>query len=366
MWLFWIACTPNGPVDSAVDTDEVATVDADPPFEPTTVGTVSGSATWGVDFSAAAEAAGYVDCDYSRSWSNGLEDQSTPWLCPTCGPRLWRVDAAVVSGREACYDRISANAPAEVEWLGVADGAFYRANRLNLRLSEQGAVTGGDAAATLVNDTDFQFQDASGGTFDATFHIEGALTFGTATGDPAWGMRPPAAYACGWPKRDRAAYAGDYRLDLGEPLPDGVFDDACGEPVRLDDLGGEWLVVDVAARDCGPCRVMAEGANAFVAGMAAKGVQVRTVTLLAPTLSDTLAITPTDQLVEWADGYALTDPVLADRGYGVWVMGEAAPRVSGEDFGYPTWAVVGPDGNVRALHVGFGSWDAVAAVVDAG
>lgn len=366
-WAF--ACAPGadtdvGVVDTDVDPDPDTDVDTDP-FTPIPVTTVSGGATWNVDFGADAEAAGYVDCAYARAWTGGLQDLSAPWLCPGCGDAVWRADAAVTEGR-ACYDRIASRAPSPLEWLGAADGSFWRASRQHLLMTAQGGLTGDASAATFVHDTEFTFTDADGTDLAATFHIEGALTFGTGEGDPLWGMRAPPSYACGWPRRDGPAYAGDYVVDVGTTLPDALMADQCGQPVRLEDFIGTWLVIDVSARDCGPCQQMATDAPAFLADRAAAGVPVRTITLLAPSLSDTLGITSKDQLVEWADGFGLEDPVLSDRGYGMWVLGAGAERMTGEDFGYPTWVVVGPDGKVRGANVGYGGWDAIGAVIDAG
>jgi hypothetical protein len=35
-------------------------------------------------------------------------------------------------------------------------------------------------------------------------------------------MHVPETYACGWPKSTATAYTGDYRLRIGEIVPDGV------------------------------------------------------------------------------------------------------------------------------------------------
>ena len=94
MWLFLtLACSK--PVDSDVadsnpvdETDVIDTsvdlntdLDTATPEHDTTVLGLAGGATWAVDFDAAAEAAGYVDCSYHRTYGDGIELQNIPWLC---------------------------------------------------------------------------------------------------------------------------------------------------------------------------------------------------------------------------------------------------------------------------------------------
>jgi hypothetical protein len=311
------------------------------------VESLAGTITWRVDFDAAAEANGKVDCDYTRTYA-AEEDRSAPWLCPDCAV-VFRADATLTEGAD-CFASISTRAASGLEWIGWTDaGVFRRGPRENVPLTEQGRATVDAGTLTTVNEVDSKVGDDQ-------FHflVEGTFTRGRTLADPLHGWRSPAAYACGWPVRGAPAYGGDWTVAVGTPVPDGIFRDACGEPVRLHDLvGGRFVLIDVSAFDCGPCRAMAAGETAFVEGMAAEGIEVEVVTLLAPTLSAVLDPTPTTLLEQWRDSYELHGPVLGDRGWGYALVSPATPDGS---LSYPTSLLVSPDGVVIDVHVGFGSW----------
>lgn len=342
------------PLDFDADT-------ATPDHVETVIG-ASGGATWSVDFDADAEAAGYVDCSYHRSWVHGAELRNAPWLCPDCTAMV-QLDAAIDDGQD-CYAAITNNgAAAPVEILGWSDTALWRTSEPNRYLTEQGTASLDGSALSWVSDTAFTFTDANGADHNAAFHIVGAATLGETQADPLRGMWPPETYECGWPKTDAPVWEGPYSFAIGDLLPDGVFRDVCNDPVRLDDFLGSWLVIDVSAMDCGPCQAFADGTTAAIAELATEGFDVRTITLLAPSLADPYADASRQNLYDWALAFRLADPVLADRGYGAAVIGRSAQDITGEHFGYPTWIVVGPDGTVRAANVGFGTWDAIAGVI---
>jgi hypothetical protein len=326
------------------------------------VATAVGAITWQVDFDADAEAAGYADCSYSRDYTNGVEFRHSPWLCTDCEAMV-AADTLMTAGQDDCYSLVSSDSPVAEETLGWGAERFWRgAGGANLLTDQGSASIDGSSLATFY-EVPIRFDDASGDTWDAQFTVIGELILGTTMSDPMAGLYPPASYACGWPQADPPAYTGDYSLTVGQTLPDGIFRDACDDAVRLHDLAGSWLVIDVAAMDCGPCQSMAAGATAFEASMADQGISARSVTLLAPSLSDPLGATSATALAAWASEFALEGPILADRGYGVWVVGRGAEATTGEAFGYPTWVVVDPALVVVSVHVGFGSWDDAEAVV---
>lgn len=301
------------------------------------VGTVDGALTWEVELPDGSR------CSYTRSFQ-GVEDRSAPWLCPECDV-IWRVDRVGFEG-EDCYARLQVPAPSEVEWLGWGGGTFYRAPRINGRLFETGA-------ARVVEDT----LEVTHATEDETgvglvkLGITGAFRLGHAQADPMHGFAPPRRYACGWERSDPRGYGGDWTLQLGEAVPDGWFRDQCGEPVRLHDLKGRYLVLDVAASDCPPCVEMARTEAAFVEQMRQEGLEVEVVTLLAPTLGAVLDPTPLPLLEAWSDTFGNGTPVLSDRGWGVFVAGRAVGT-----FGYPTSVIVAPDLSVIDVTVGFADW----------
>ncbi|MFO0006403.1 MAG: redoxin domain-containing protein, partial [bacterium] len=98
-------------------------------------------------------------------------------------------------------------------------------------------------------------------------------------------------------------------------IPNARLEDQCGEGVDLWDFYGSYLVLDSSQSDCGPCRSMAAGAEAFAEEMREAGIPVRLVTLMGNGLSDPYG-TPEPALVQaWVDEYGLTEPVLRDTGW---------------------------------------------------
>ncbi|MEQ9321337.1 MAG: redoxin domain-containing protein [Polyangiaceae bacterium] len=306
--------------------------------------TVSGDVTWNVMFDADAQAAGASDCSYTRHYE-GVQDESAKWLCPQCEV-MFRADVQMTEGQTDCYMQISENLPATLEWIGWGNGVYYRG--LGVGMTEQGtAVIDGTAVSTT--NAVMDLEHAAGGLFG--FGITGGLVVGEEDGDPMHGFAVPESYACGWPKADPAPYAGDYTVDVGQPVPDGIFKDACDETVRLHDFAGSYLFVDMSAMDCPPCQQMASGEEAFVASLAGQGIDVHVITLLAPSLANPLGETTTTMLDQWINTYALQSPVLADRGWGLTMFLEAIM-----DPGYPSWVLVAPDLTVIEFGSGFGGW----------
>jgi hypothetical protein len=112
--------------------------------------------------------------------------------------------------------------------------------------------------------------------------------------------------------------------------------------------------------DCPPCQSMAAGEEQFIANMAAQGIDVKVITLLAPSLSDVIGNTTTQMLDTWKNNYGLTSPVLADRGWGLSMF---IPAI-GEEAGYPSWTLVDPNLVVMDFGTGFGTFaDFEAAIV---
>ena len=68
----------------------------------------------------------------------------------------------------------------------------------------------------------------------------------------------------------------------------------------------------------------------------------------------------TSELREWIDAFELTSPVLADRVWGLSVLGQYE-----EEFGYPSFIVVAPDLQVLHVGIGFSSYDEFAEVIRA-
>lgn len=332
---------------AACSATSTSTDDTSTPEVLTEGATLTGQVTWNVDFDETAEAAGFTDCAYSRSYI-GQEDRSAPWLCPYC-EIPFRADVTMSEGYEACYGQIADTPPEAAEWLGFGDSVFYRTIYGPYLAGDQGAVTESVDGITTVNHPE-PYEIEGGGSFQ--FTVEGQFAFGEGPFDPMNGWVAADPYQCGWPKRDAPRYEGPWTAEIGGTLPDGLFTAQCGDTVRLHDLLDGWLIVDVSAADCGPCRQMAEGEAAFLAEMR-QSVDIHMVTLLAPSLSEPLEPATTALLMQWNNTYDLHEPVLSDRGYGVWVVG----KMVGESFGYPTTLLVAPGGTIVDVHVGFGGWE---------
>ena len=337
MLLLVLACTgnPNDPAtDDSSPVDDTGT-DAWPAQY-----ALAGSLTWSLDD------AGGDDCAFVVSYA-ATEDWSQPWTCPDCEVRFL---ADVTVDDEACYRDVNGSLPSR-EHLGIEpDGMFLRATLPNFPLAPAATSTlDGDVLAIH---GELSSDDGSSLT------VDGALTRSVSDADPWHGFTPPSSYACGWPKADPAPYDGEWEFHVNQTIPDGWFLDACAEPVRLHDLTGTYVVIDVSAVDCPPCQLMASNEGAFESAMAKEGIEVESVTLLAPSLSAILDDTPTETLAAWVDTYGVSGPVLADRGWGY-----AIPERFLGAKNYPTWVVISPDLRSIAIGSGYESHDEIADAI---
>ncbi|MEZ4300105.1 MAG: redoxin domain-containing protein [Polyangiaceae bacterium] len=337
------------------DTGGMGGTGGTPEPEPQYRKTISGDVTWTVTFDDAAKAAGATDCAYTRHYE-GVEDRSAPWLCPSC-EIMYLADVQLTAGLDDCFSQVSSAQPNPKEWIGYANGVYFRG--AGGPLSEQGTAVVDTTSVQTANQVT-GIEASVGGTLG--FDVAGTLALGEEEGDPYNGFYPPDMYAAGWPKADPEPYTGNYLLKKGGIVPDGVFKDSLGEPVRLHDFKGSYLVVDMSAMDCPPCQAMASEEEAFVEEMAAQGIEVHVITLLCPSLSNVLGNTTTSMLKSWINKYNLTSPVLADRGWGLSIF---EPAIGVDNIGYPSYAVVAPDLTVLDFQTGFGSFDELAAIIQA-
>ncbi|MCA9493148.1 MAG: redoxin domain-containing protein [Myxococcales bacterium] len=309
-----------------------------------------GDVTWTASFDEEARAAGARDCTYTRHYV-ASEDRSAPWLCPTCDLQA-SAEVSVDDADLDCYASVTGSTPELAERLGTGGEQLHRGIFPFAPMSALGDM-GGD----LVLEGEPVTLDAPLGR--VTLTMAGSFVDELEKGDPWQGLAPPDSYACGWPRTERPAYDGPWRAKLGHEIPDGWFADGCDEGVRLHDLLGGWLVIDVSAVDCPPCQAMAEEEEAFVAQLRGAGEEVRVVTLLAPSLSTALDPTETELLDAWTNTFDLEGPVLGDRGWGY--------RMASTLFGsvaYPTWFLVAPDGTLLDAGQGFADWGVVRRAIE--
>jgi hypothetical protein len=313
--------------------------------------TVTGDITWNVTFDDTAKQAGATDCSYTRHYV-GVEDESRRWVCPTCDV-VFHASVEMTAGKADCYTQVSMNAPLTDEWIGYGGGVFYRGYG---KTTAQGTANVAGTMVTMANQVDAQ-PAVAGGTM--AFAVAGTLTTATENGDPMNGFVPPKAYACGWPKADPPAYTGDYTIAKGKVVPDGLFKDVCDEVVRIHDFKGSYLVVDMSARDCGPCQQMAGAEEAFIAEMAGKGIEVHMISLLAPALANPFGETTKAMLTQWKNNFGLKSPVLGDRAWGL-TMFEA---LFADQTGYPSWVVTDKDLVVLDYANGYDQFAAIKAAI---
>jgi hypothetical protein len=324
---------------------------------PQTRATVVGDATWTVTFDATAQAAGATNCAYTRHYQ-GSQDESAPWLCPQC-EITFRAAVELVAGAQDCYPQVSDVPSPPEEWLGYGGGRWWRGK--GGPATEQGTATP-DADGVLWANSALDQAAPAGGTL--SFDVAGEFVLGDEQGDPMNGWVVAPTYDCGWPKADPPAYQGDYLLASGSMVPDGIFKDSCQQVVRLHDFQGGYLLINMSAVNCPACRSMADTEEQFIADMAAQGIQVWVITLLAPSLEDPLGATTKTMIDAWISSFGLSAPVLGDRGWGLSMFIPALADTTA----YPGWIIADPNLQVLDFGVGFTSYAEIEAtiVADAG
>lgn len=366
------APAPGAGDDTAVDTADTGAPDdtADPgpscaeeppPPETKDTGdgprpaqTLTGSITWTLAFDEAAEAAGYVDCTYTRVYEQ-VEVSHQGYLCPDC--RLVGAGSTLMTeGYEDCFLQISDADIDRPEHLGLGEveGALhlFRAGNLNVSLADMGAVVGEDGTYAVAWEDEGELD--SGGTM--LLSAAGELVEGTAADvllDDVTGARTEP-YTCGWPLNSPGGPNPSWEVTDGELFPNVRLADQCGEPVDLWDFRGHYLVIDSSAPNCGPCQVMAEGAEAFKARMEAACAPIEMITLLNESLSAINKPASLETQQAWVEEFGLTSPVLADEGAAYALFPDYLGIESG--MSYPAVIVVDPDGNVLYGSTGFGDW----------
>jgi hypothetical protein len=356
-----LACAPKD-TDTTVDTADTDTSSTDSDVEGTIPAIVAeGSVTWTLEFDADAEAAGFTDCSYTRTFE-GMQYLDMDYLCPSCDVQV-QGTATMTEGLD-CYSQIS-SAPEEqrTEGWGWSDEAFHRSGRAQYPLGELSTFDDGGEGTDIALAWSSESELTDGGVM--LLSAVGTLRYQTDESlllpDPTPTRTEP--YACGWPQNDPGDLTIDYTLAVGQTFPNVYLKDQCGEILSLWDLYGSWLVLDTSQSDCGPCQSMADTAEAFVEDMADQGYDVKMVSLLGNGLSDPFGTPSQETLDWWVDSFSLTDPVLYDRGFAYALFPPFIASSSGESFGYPTWLVVNPQMELVTGNVGFGSWDDVGDVI---
>lgn len=363
---------PGGDAGDTVDTGPVecapfedAKVEKDPGRDPWAARVITGELTTTLDFDAEAEALGFVDCAYTRSYPALVEVADLGWICPDCA---WytKGEATVVEGYSDCYRQISDADATRVEHLGFATGeagtTLWRSGVENVAMADTTAVVdaavasaGGSAAVAYASESPME------GGGNVTLSVAGAIEVSVSdvlvVADPARARTEP--YACGWPLQSPGGPVPTWAPAVGEIFPNARLRDTCGEEVDLWDFRGRYVVLDAASPDCGPCQAMAATAEAFKAAMAAQCIRVETITLLNDSLGAVNKAPSDRDLNQWVRTFDLASPVLADEGFGYGVVG---PLVSdGDGMSLPSAVVIDPEGRLLGGDHGYsdddGGWD---------
>jgi thiol-disulfide isomerase/thioredoxin len=285
------------------------------------------------------------DCQFTRSYT-AVEDRSVPWLCPGCDGML-EVRGEVVEGLDCALraDGLSVSHERFGWDAGWMWRAADRAPSGELMFSPLELL--GQRQHTSPESMSFVGYARQG---EVQLLAEGWFELERVTADPWNGMGPPPTYACGWPHADPPLYEGKWAIAPGDQLPDGWFGDGCDEPVRLHDLAGRYLVVDIGTSDCGPCQWMAAETGALLHELRGLGIPVESVSLLSRSLDAPLEPPSPEELAQWSAVWNLDSPVLGDRGWGYAMSETLWP----EAFAYPTWLVVSPAFEVLGAGQGYG------------
>jgi len=119
------------------------------------------------------------------------------------------------------------------------------------------------------------------------------------------------------------------------PAPDFTLERLDGEPVTLSALRGKTVIIDFWATWCPPCEFQVPELNAFYEAHASSG--------RVAVLGISVDSEERDVVAEWVRAKDVKYPVLLGS--------EALARRFGA-MGFPSLAVVDPDGNIDTLHVG--------------
>jgi hypothetical protein len=328
---------PKGTDPDPTDTESPPTLTTDGAVDALTI---DGRIDWRYDFDAVAEAQGQSDCDHARVFTGqevpGLEEN----VCVDAPcDHVFFGRSVIPEENRACYRQVAtfgfAYAQPEV-WAVGPDGwmryTFAGFGVLSPAPTDQEPAVGEVVTATV----------AGSGLFASpagTYGYEQSMTL-TYDVDPTVAAADPDveldAYVCGWPTGGPRVRRGP--IAFGEPLPDHVLTDQCGQPVHTNDLTGGFTLLLLASAECDTC--------------AAAASQVRPLLEAHPDLTVATLFLGDDAAYDaWREAYHPRGPLLRDDGWGRLVTWSLLFTTSES-----AWVLVDPDGVPATAGTGFTSW----------
>jgi hypothetical protein len=339
LWIRLLGCADDEPAKKdPVDTDDTVT-------DPTGTATdglvdalvLEGRLDYHYDFTARDEAQGKLDCDHAREYVGTAVPGAASTVCGDveCDQVFfgWTV---VPEENRACYRQVfPGGSITQPEVWASGPGGFIRYTIPVFGLftalpsdavPEQGAVVTG---STVAQGYYVGSQDPVNYEYSFTFTYDTAPD--VVAGDPEGEVAP---YTCGWPD------GGSRRsgpIVAGQPLPDHVLLDQCGQPVHLGDFEGGWTLLLLASTSCDTCRLAASG----VRDLLADHPDLTVITLFSGT---------DDEYDAWLSDYHPSGPLLRDDGFGR-VLGW--PLTGSAEF---AWVLLDPDQASFDARSQFTSW----------
>ncbi len=159
----------------------------------------------------------------------------------------------------------------------------------------------------------------------------------------------------GWGTGAVAFYALPVGYRVGDKAADITGLDQNNKSVALSSLldGKTWVWIDICAMWCGPCKMMASKAKAFVANVNQEGLPFKLFSVLADNSNGQAS--GQNDAAAWAMKYGLTSVVHCNAAPGSvlkdlvfrYALANGAPYAA-----FPTSVLVDEKGDVRAYHVG--------------
>ena len=155
--------------------------------------------------------------------------------------------------------------------------------------------------------------------------------------------------AMGWLVRDRFM-----PVEVGTEAPDFVATDMEGNPVRLADLQGEVVLLNIWATWCAPCREEMPSMQRLHENLGDEGLQIIAVSIDAPSGSVDAGGNPGGDVADFAESFELTFPI--------WLNPNGDIQRTYRTTGVPESFVIDRNGAIVKKVIGPTDWNSEANV----